>query len=252
MNNLKGKVALITGGTSGIGRETAVTLAKAGAQVVVTGRREKEGQETVGLIEAAGGEGFYVQTDVKNESDIKRAVEEAVSRYGKLDIAINNAAIELSGPILDTTHESFETLFNINVWGVIASLKHEIPALLQNGGGSIVNISSVAGRRGMAGLSVYAASKHAVEGLTKAAALEFAREGVRINAVAPAVIDTDMPDRALGKKGEVSRDQITALHPIGRSGKPYEVANAILWLVGDESSFVTGQSLGVDGGWMAQ
>ena len=115
MNNLKGKVALITGGTSGIGRETAVTLAKAGAQVVVTGRREKEGQETVGLIEAAGGEGFYVQTDVKNESDIKRAVEEAVSRYGKLDIAINNAAIELSGPILDTTHESFETLFNINV-----------------------------------------------------------------------------------------------------------------------------------------
>lgn len=252
MNNLKGKVALITGGTSGIGRETAVTLAKAGAQVVVTGRREKEGQETVDLIEAAGGAGFYVQTDVKNESDIKRAVEEAVSRYGKLDIAVNNAAIELAGPILDTEYESFETLFDINVWGVIASLKHEIPALLQNGGGSIVNISSVAGRRGMAGLSVYAASKHAVEGLTKAAALEFAREGVRINAVAPAVIDTEMADRALGKKGEASRDQITALHPIGRSGKPHEVANAILWLVGDESSFVTGQSLGVDGGWMAQ
>lgn len=252
MNNLKGKVALITGGTSGIGRATAVTLAKAGARVVVTGRREKEGQETVGLIEAAGGAGFYVQTDVKNESDIKRAVEEAVSRYGKLDIAVNNAAIELAGPILDTEYESFETLFDINVWGVIASLKHEIPALLQNGGGSIVNISSVAGRRGMAGLSVYAASKHAVEGLTKAAALEFAREGVRINAVAPAVIDTDMADRALGKKGEASRDQITALHPIGRSGKPHEVANAILWLVGDESSFVTGQSLGVDGGWMAQ
>ena len=203
--NLERKVALVTGGTTGIGRQTAVALANAGAKVVVTGRRESEGAKTVRLVEEVGGQAIFVQTDVSKEADIATAVEETLSHYGKLDIAFNNAGVEKTGPILEANREDYDYIFDINVWGVIASMKHEIPAMLSNGGGSIVNVSSGAGQVGVAGLSVYAASKHAVEGLTKAAALEYAKENIRVNLVAPGLIATDMADRFVGKTGTESR-----------------------------------------------
>ena len=252
MNILENKVAFVTGGTSGIGRETAVTFAKAGAKVVVTGRREEEGNQTVKLIEETGGEGSFIQTDVKNEEDIKRAVDETVARYGRIDIAFNNAGVETSGPLTEAARSDYEHTFDINVWGVIASLKYEIPAMLENGGGSIINVSSVAGQVGMAGVSIYVASKHAVEGLTKVAALEYAQQGIRVNTIAPGLIDTPMADRFAGDEGDETREYLNSLHPIGRSGKPHEVAEAVLWLASDASSFVTGTSLNVDGGWTAQ
>ncbi len=251
MSKLTGKVAFITGGTSGIGRQAAITLAKAGAKVVVTGRREAEGAETVRLVEESGGEALFVRTDVKNEADIKGAVEQTVERYGRLDIALNNAGVETAGPIPEVSEETYRNTFDINVWGVLASLKYEVPAMLKNGGGSIINVSSVAGQVGMPGVSIYVASKHAVEGLTKVAALEYAKEGIRVNAIAPGLIDTDMADRFAGKEGEM-RDQLAGMHPIGRSGKPSEIADAVLFLASDDSSFVTGHSLNVDGGWTAQ
>ncbi len=251
MSKLGGKIAFITGGTSGIGRQAAISLAQAGAKVVVTGRREREGAETVRLVEDVGGEALFVKTDVKNEGDIKRAVDQTLERFGRLDIALNNAGIETAGPIPEVTEENYRNTFDINVWGVLASMKYEVPAMLKNGGGSIINLSSVAGQIGMPGVSVYVASKHAVEGLTKAAALEYGTAGIRINAIAPGLIDTDMADRFAGKEGE-TREQIAGMHPIGRSGKPREIADAVLFLASDDSSFVTGHSLNVDGGWTAQ
>lgn len=251
MSKLEGKVAFITGGTSGIGRQTAVTLAQAGAKVVVTGRREAEGAETVRQVEAAGGEALFVRTDVKNESDIKNAVNQTLERFGRLDIALNNAGVETAGPIPEVTEDNYRNTFDINVWGVLASMKYELPAMQKNGGGSIINVSSVAGQIGMPGVSVYVASKHAVEGLTKVAALEYAQAGIRVNAVAPGLIDTDMADRFAGKEGEM-REQIAGMHPLGRSGKPREIADAVLFLASEDSSFVTGHSLNVDGGWTTQ
>ncbi|MEM9282438.1 MAG: glucose 1-dehydrogenase [Verrucomicrobiota bacterium] len=250
--SLENKVALVTGGTSGIGRDTALTLALAGAKVVVTGRREAEGAETVRLIEEAGGTGHFVRTDVKQEADIQRAVDETVERFGRLDIAFNNAGVETTGPVTDADKEAYNHIFDVNVWGVLASMKHEIPAMLKNGGGSIVNVSSVAGQVGIPGASIYIGSKHAVEGLTKSTALEYAQQGIRVNLVAPGLIDTDMADRFAGEKGADTRAHIDNLHPVGRSGKPNEVSQAVLWLASDASSFVTGHSLNVDGGWVAQ
>lgn len=250
--NLEGKVALVTGGTAGIGRETAVAMSKAGAKVVVTGRRESEGAKTLQLIEEVGGQSLFVQTDVRNEADIAAAVEQTLSNYGKLDIAFNNAGVEKTGPILEANREDYDHIFGINVWGVIASMKHEIPAMLNNGGGSIVNVSSGVGQVGVANLSVYTASKHAVEGLTKAAALEYAKENIRVNLVAPGLIATDMADRFVGKAGTESRQQFEEMHPLGRCGQPMEVAEAVLFLASDGSSFITGHSLNVDGGYVAQ
>ncbi|MEM6821928.1 MAG: glucose 1-dehydrogenase [Verrucomicrobiota bacterium] len=251
MKSVEGKVALVTGGTSGIGRAAAIALAKAGAKVVVTGRREAEGEATTTLMKEAGGDGFYFKTDVKNEEDIQNAVAETVSRYGKLDIAFNNAGVEIAGAIPEVNYEDYQRIFDINVWGVLASMKYEIPAMLEKGSGSIINVSSVAGQRGMPGVSIYVASKHAVEGLTKVAALEYAQAGIRANLVAPALIDTDMADRFAGKEGE-QREALQAMHPMGRTGKPHEVGEAVVWLASDASSFVTGHSLNVDGGWLAK
>ncbi|MGF1484743.1 MAG: glucose 1-dehydrogenase [Opitutales bacterium] len=251
MQTLENKVAFVTGGTSGIGRTSAVALAQAGAKVVVTGRRESEGETTVQHITDAGGEGFYVRTDVANETDIQKAVEVTLQRFGRLDIAFNNAGVEITGAVTELNHEDFTKVFNINVWGVLASMKHEIPAMLKNGGGSIINVSSVAGQIGMPGVAVYVGSKHAVEGVTKTAALEYAKEGIRVNAIAPALIKTDMADRFAGKEGEM-REQLESMHPIGRAGEPEEIATAVVWLAGSGSSFVTGTTLNVDGGWLAQ
>jgi len=251
MKQLEDKVAIVTGGTSGIGRAAAIALSGAGAKVVVAGRRETEGNETVKLVQDAGGEARFIQADVTKEDDIRRLVDETVKAHGRLDIAFNNAGVETMAPITDVNYDEYRKVFDINVWGVLASIKHEVAAMLKSGGGSIINTSSIAGHVGMAGASIYIASKHAVEGITKTSALELAKEGIRVNAVAPGGIETDMLDRFAGKAGDM-RDYMTTLHPIGRLGKPHEIADAVVWLASDLSSFVTGQSIVVDGGFIAQ
>ena len=250
MSTLLGKVALVTGGTSGIGRETAVLLAKNGAKVVITGRRKAEGEETIRLVKEAGGEGLYLKGDMSVEKDIQEAVAKTVETFGRLDIAVNNAGVEVDGPITEVEKSDYDKIFGVNVWGVLASMKHEIPVMLESGGGSIVNMSSIAGHIGVGGVGVYIASKHAVEGLTKVAAMENAQTGIRVNAVAPGLIATAMADRLAGEDGEESRKAFESMHPMGRSGTTSEVASAVLWLAGDDSTFTTGHSLAVDGGWL--
>jgi len=252
MARFTGKVVLVTGGTSGIGRATAIAFAKEGAKVVLSGRREKEGLAVVEEITKAGGVAHFVQADVAKEADVKRLVEETVAKFGRLDAAFNNAGVEWAGPLTEATETDYRRIFDINVWGVLVSMKHEIPAMLRAGGGAIVNTSSVAGHVGMAGASVYIASKHAVEGLTKTAALEFARQGVRVNAVAPAGIETDMLDRFTGGAESEQKKAFGEMHPVGRIGRSEEVAAAVLYLASDEAKFTTGISLPVDGGWLAQ
>lgn len=252
MSLFEAKVALVTGGTSGIGRATALAFAKEDAKVVVTGRREKEGAETIQLIKDAGGEGFFIKTDVSKEADVRMMVEKIVKAYGRLDYAFNNAGIEqLPSQLVEQTEETFDQIMDINVKGVWLSMKHEIPQMLNNGGGAIVNMASAAGLIGFPGVPIYVASKHAVLGLTKSVALEYAKSGIRINAVSPAAIETDMVDRFVGKEGE-ARQQLTAMHPVGRMGRPEEIADAVIYLCSDRASFITGQSLTVDGGFTAQ
>src|SRR2546426_2800780 len=235
MNEFQGKVALVTGGTSGIGRATAIAYAKQGARVVVAGRRAAEGQETVRLLQAQGGEGFFVTTDVSKAAQVKELVERTVQKFGRLDFAFNNAGIEQEPtPFLEQDEEAFHRVMDINVKGVWLSMKYEIPAMLKTGGGSIVNTSSSLGVVGFPGVEIYVASKHAVIGLTKAAALEFGKQGIRVNAVLPAAIETDMLQRFVGDKPE-SRAYMNAKHPIGRVGKSEEIADAAIWLSSSKS-----------------
>lgn len=247
-HDLHNKVALVTGGTTGIGRDTAVLFAKAGAKVAFSGRREPEGQQTLELIRAAGGDGLFVKSDASRSADVQSLVHKTVVKYGRLDIAFNNAGVEGQWvPLADQTEDNWDYVHGINLKGVWLCLKYEIQQMLkQGGGGAIVNMSSVAGLIGAPGAGVYIASKHGVLGLTKTAAVEYASRGIRVNAVCPAVIETPMADRAFGDP-QVNK-RVLSLHPLGRFGKPSEVAEAVLWLCSDRSSFTTGQYIGVDGG----
>jgi len=248
---LEGKVGLVTGGTSGIGRETAVLFAKAGVKVVVAGRREREGNETIELVRAAGGEGLFEKADVSKASEVEALIQKAVERFGRLDLAFNNAGIEgVWVPIVRQSEEDWDRTININLKGVWLCLKYEIKQMLkQGGGGSIVNMASVTGLVGGAGAAAYSASKHGVVGLTKSAALETARSGIRINAVCPAVIETPMGERLFG--APAVHKSVVGLHPIGRFGRPAEIAEAVVWMCSDRASFMTGQSLILDGGFLA-
>ncbi|QGJ71045.1 Short chain dehydrogenase [Planctomycetales bacterium 10988] len=245
------KVVLVTGGTSGIGQEVALKFAKAGAKVVLAGRREEEGQAVVDEIASAGGEAKFIQTDITQEDQVKQLVDSTVSSFGRLDIAVNNAGVEVNGPVTDFTEADYRKVFDINVLGVLLSLKYEIPAMLKSGGGSIVNTSSVAGNTGMAEMSLYVASKFAVEGITKSVALELAEKSIRVNAVAPAAIVTPMLNRITGGEGTEMYQQFVEMHPVKRLGKSKEVAAAILFLASDAASFSTGITLPVDGGMLA-
>jgi NAD(P)-dependent dehydrogenase (short-subunit alcohol dehydrogenase family) len=248
----KDKIVLITGGTSGIGKATAIAFAREGAKVVITGRREKEGKAVVNEITHIGGRAEYFLSDVSKEADAKAAVEFTVKTFGKLDIAFNNAGIEGEfKPIHEQTEENYRQTFDINVGGVLWAMKYEIPALLANGGGSIVNTSSALGVTAMAGAGPYVASKHAVIGLTKTAALEYAKSNIRVNTLAPAVIATEMIDRATGGSDDV-RAQFAGMHPVGRLGTSEEMASAVLYLSSPGASFVTGTTFLADGGWTAQ
>ena len=241
------KVAIVTGGSSGIGRVTAIALAKRGVKITVAARRVKEGEETVRLVEEAGSEGIFVKTDVANEDDIRSLVERSTKSYGRLDYAFNNAGIEeIMTPFTDQKSEIFDQIMNINVKGVWLSMKYEIPEMIKSGGGAIVNNSSVAGIIGFPQMPIYIASKHAVLGLTKSAALEYAKSGIRINAIAPGGVVTDMAERVFGDNQLL--ETLMSMHPIGRIADPEEIANAVVWLLSDKASFVLGHTLIVDGG----
>ena len=251
MSEFTGKVALVTGGTSGIGRETSVLFAKRGAKVVVAGRREVEGKATIDLIRSAGGEGLFVKADVSRASDVESLIEKTVATFGGLDCAFNNAGIEGNwAPITEQTEEDWDRTVDINLKGTWLCVKYEIRQMLKQGrAGAIVNNSSVAGFIGSRGTTTYSATKHGVIGLTKAAALEVAGNGIRVNVVCPAVIETPMADRLFGAP-EAHKVSL-GLHPIGRFGKPIEVAEAVLWMCSSAAGFMTGQSLVLDGGFLA-
>ena len=249
-NGFKNKVALITGGSFGIGRATAIAFAKKGTKIVIADW--KENQETMDLIENSGGEAIFVKCDVSKSEDVKAMVEETINTFGQLDYAFNNAGIEgASAPTKDCTEENWDKTIDINLKGIWLCMKYEIPEMLKNRKGVIINCSSVAGLIGFQGLPAYVASKHGVIGLTKTAALENAPLGIRINAVCPGVIQTAMIDRLTGKTKEAIK-QFTELEPVGRFGQPDEIANAVIWLCSDEASFVTGVAMPVDGGFVAQ
>jgi NAD(P)-dependent dehydrogenase (short-subunit alcohol dehydrogenase family) len=253
MKEFDGKVALVTGGGSGIGRATALAFAREGARVVIGNRNVQRGEETVQMIRDFGGKASFRRTDVSVAADVKALVDHAVKTHGRLDSAFNNAGIEgdMQPTLVDQTEANFDAVMDVNVKGVWLSMKYEIPPMLEQGGGAIVNCSSVAGVIGFPGIGIYVASKHAVIGLTKTAALEYSAQGIRINAVNPAVIDTEMVDR-LTDGMNMKKDDLTTFHPIGRIGRVEEVAEAVLWLCSGKSSFVTGHSLIIDGGFTAR
>ena len=246
---LQDKVALVTGGTSGIGRATAIAYAKQQAKVVVVGRRIDEGEKTVRLIQDAGGEAIFVQAEVAKEADVKAMIDKAVGVFGRLDIAFNNAGVVGENPsLIEQTEAEYDRMMNVNVKGVWLSMKYEIAQMLKQGSGSIVNTASANGVVAFPSFPLYTASKSAVIGLTKAAALQYAKAGIRINVVAPGAIQTDMFEAVTDE----AKAYLTGLHPIGRIGTPLEVANAILFLSSDLASFTTGATLMVDGGFVAQ
>lgn len=246
--SFSGKVALVTGGAAGIGRATALAFAAEGLQVVVSDVDVAGGEGTVALIREAGGDAIFVRCDVAREAEVKTLVERTLATYGRLDYAFNNAGIEIEkGRLAEGSEAEFDAIMGVNVKGVWLCMKHQLPVMLAQGGGAIVNTASVAGVLAAPKMSIYAASKHAVIGLTKSAAIEYAKKKIRVNAVCPAVIDTDMFRRAAEadpKKAEF----VAAMHPVGRIGKVEEIAGTVLYLCSDAAGFTTGHSLVVDGG----
>ncbi|MEG4031064.1 MULTISPECIES: SDR family oxidoreductase [unclassified Microcoleus] len=246
---LQDKVALVTGGTSGIGREAAIAYAQQKAKVVVVGRRINEGEKTVRLIQDTGGEAFFVQADVTKEADFKAMVDKTVDVFGRLDMTFNNAGMGGENPSsIEQTEAEYDRTMNVNVKGVWLSMKYEIAQMLKQGSGAIVNMASAVGVVALSNILLYTASKHAVVGLTKAAALQYAKAGIRINVVAPGAIQTDMFEAVTDE----AKAYLIGLHPIGRAGTPLEVANAVLFLSSDMASFITGETLMIDGGYAAQ
>jgi NAD(P)-dependent dehydrogenase (short-subunit alcohol dehydrogenase family) len=244
------KVVIVTGGSFGIGRATAIAFAKKGAKVAIVDCLEDD--ETLNTIKKNGGEAIFIRCDVSNSMEVKAMVEQVIKTYGKLDCAFNNAGIEgISGPTHLLEEKDWDRTINVNLKGVWLCMKYEIPHMLKQGKGAIVNTSSVAGLVGFLGIPAYTATKHGILGLTKASALEYAKQGIRINAVCPGVIKTPMIDRFTGKNKEVEK-QFSNQEPIGRLGEPEEVAAAVTWLCSDKASFVTGVAMPVDGGWVAQ
>ena len=247
----QGKVALVTGGGSGIGRATSLAFAGRGAKVVVADIASAGGEETVRLVKAAGGEAAFVKADVARAAEAHALIAAAVKTYGQLDYAHNNAGLEgLSAPTADCTEENWDRVLAVNLKGVWLCMKYEIPQMLTRGGGAIVNTASAAGLVGLRAFPAYAASKHAVLGLTKTAALEYAKAGLRINAVCPGFIRTPMVDRQSETHPDAAA-RLAAAAPMGRLGTPEEVAAAVLWLCSDEAAFITGQALTIDGGIVA-
>lgn len=245
------KVALVTGGSFGIGKAAAIAFAKRGANVVIVDWIEDIDQLAIKQINEVGVKTIFIKCDVSKHADIKEMIDKTISTFGRLDFAFNNAGIEGEmNQTQDCSEENWDKTLNVNLKGIWLSMKYEIPQILKNGKGVIVNCASVAGLIGFPGLPAYVASKHAVVGLTKTAALENAKTGIRINAVCPGVIKTAMIDRLTGNKKEVEK-QYEDMEPIGRMGNPEEVAEAVMWLCSDAASFVTGVSMPVDGGWIA-
>jgi NAD(P)-dependent dehydrogenase (short-subunit alcohol dehydrogenase family) len=245
-------VVLITGALTGIGRATAIAFAREGARVVVSGRRDEAGHALAAELRGLGAQAEFLRADVRSEADVRSLVEQTVERFGRLDIAINNAGTEGTlGPVAEASAEHYAATFETNVLGTLLALKHEMRVMLEQGSGSIVNLSSIAGQVGVAGASVYVASKHAVEGLTKSAALEGAAAGVRVNAVAPGPVATEMLERFVGGSQE-AKAGFLAMMPAKRAATPDEIAQTIVFVAGDQARFLTGQSVTVDGGYTAQ
>jgi NAD(P)-dependent dehydrogenase (short-subunit alcohol dehydrogenase family) len=244
---MKTPVVLVTGALTGIARATALAFARKGAKIVVSGRHDDAGAALVAELAAGGAEAHFIRADVRHEDDVRALIDKTVERFGRLDVAVNAAGTEgKPGPATEQTAESYAATFDTNVLGTILSMKHELRVMMPQGAGSIVNISSTFGHEGGAGASIYAASKHAVEGLTKSVALEVGGSGIRVNAVAPGPIQTAMLDRFTG--GEKGKAYLAALNAMKRIGQPDEIAHAVLYLASDEASFVTGHILTVDGG----
>lgn len=252
MTALEGKVGIVTGGSAGIGRATALAAASEGAAVVVSDVDEERGEAVAAEIRDGGGEAAFVRCDVSSDGEVEQMVAATVERFGHLDFAFNNAGIEgVPAPVQEATPELWARIIAVNLTGVWSCMRHQVPHLLARGGGSIVNCSSIAGLVGFPGMTGYVASKFGVVGLTKTVALEGAEHGVRVNAVCPGVIDTEMVERFTRGDAEAEQ-QLVASEPMARMGTPREIADTVVWLCSDKASFVTGQAIAVDGGYVAR
>jgi NAD(P)-dependent dehydrogenase (short-subunit alcohol dehydrogenase family) len=252
MYEMRGKVAIVTGASSGIGRATARLFATCGARVLMSDVDEAGGKAAADDIRRGGGAAAFIRCDISRTSDVRAMVDRSISEFGRLDFACNNAGIEgEQAETADCTEENWERVLGVNLRGTWLCMKYEIPRLLESGGGAIVNISSIAGLVGFAGIPAYVASKHGMNGLTRTAAIEYAKRNIRVNAICPGAIETPMIDRFVAE-GSEARSELIAAHPMGRMGRPEEIAEVAVWLCSAGASFVTGQLLAADGGYVAQ